>query len=76
MYIDLNAEESDSYEHYLSQFETNFFGVVKTTQAVLPHFRAKKSGFIVFIGSSGGIGGEPGAGPVGRFTHFILSIIS
>jgi NAD(P)-dependent dehydrogenase (short-subunit alcohol dehydrogenase family) len=53
-----------SLEQYQAQFETNVFGVIKTTQAVLPHFRAKSSGFIVFIGSVGGIGGEPGAGPV------------
>lgn len=55
-----------SYDSYLAQFETNYFGVIKTTQAVLPHFREKKSGIIVFIGSSGGIDGEPGAGPVSQ----------
>jgi short-subunit dehydrogenase len=48
----------------VTQFETNFFGVIKTTQAILPHFRENKFGIIVFIGSTGGINGEPGAGPV------------
>jgi NAD(P)-dependent dehydrogenase (short-subunit alcohol dehydrogenase family) len=33
---------------------------------VLPHFRERKSGTVVFIGSSGGLGGEPGAGPVSQ----------
>ncbi|KAJ4301947.1 hypothetical protein N0V90_004043 [Kalmusia sp. IMI 367209] len=62
-YIEAGLAEEVSYDHYLDQFETNFFGIVKTTQAVLPHLREKKSGFIVFISSSGGIGGEPGAAP-------------
>jgi NAD(P)-dependent dehydrogenase (short-subunit alcohol dehydrogenase family) len=51
-----------SYQRYVQQFNTNLFGVINTTRAVLPHFRAKKSGVVVFIGSSGGIAGEPGAG--------------
>lgn len=52
----------NSIESYVSQFETNFFGVVKVTQAVLPHFREKKSGSIVFVGSVGGVNGDPGGG--------------
>ncbi|CAI6336687.1 unnamed protein product [Periconia digitata] len=62
-YIEAALAEEASYDNYMSQFETNFFGVIKTTQAFLPHFRERKSGTIVFIGSSGGIAGEPGAAP-------------
>lgn len=53
-----------SYDGSVAQFETNFFGVIKTTQAVLPHFRGKKSGTVVFIGSTGGLSGEPGGASV------------
>ncbi|KAF2281079.1 NAD(P)-binding protein [Westerdykella ornata] len=38
----------------LSSVETNCFTVVKMTQAVLPHFREKNSGTVIFVGSSGG----------------------
>jgi len=36
------------------QFETNLFGVMNVTRAVLPHFRAQKSGIILNTTSSGG----------------------
>lgn len=36
------------------QFETNLFGVMNVTRAVLPHFRARKSGLILNTTSSGG----------------------
>lgn len=36
------------------QFEVNVFGVLQTMQAVLPHFRSKKSGTIVNVTSTGG----------------------
>jgi NADP-dependent 3-hydroxy acid dehydrogenase YdfG len=36
------------------QFETNLFGVMNVTRAVLPHFRARKSGMILNTTSSGG----------------------
>lgn len=32
-------------------FETNVFGVVKVTNAVLPHMRQRRSGLIVFLES-------------------------
>ncbi|KAL5388658.1 hypothetical protein DPSP01_002763 [Paraphaeosphaeria sporulosa] len=39
-------------------FETNFFGALKMTQALLPHFRARKTGDFVFIGSIYGLVGN------------------
>lgn len=36
------------------QFDTNVMGLIATTKAVLPHFRATRSGFIVNVSSVGG----------------------
>ncbi len=37
------------------QFETNFWGTIKVTNAILPHFRKQKSGKIITIGSITGL---------------------
>ncbi len=37
------------------QFETNFWGTIKVTNAVLPYFRKQKSGKIITIGSITGL---------------------
>jgi short-subunit dehydrogenase len=49
------AFEATSDADVRKQFETNVFGVMNMTRAVLPHFRQKNSGLILNTTSSGGI---------------------
>ena len=56
------AFEEVSENEARQQFEVNFWGTVNVTNAFLPHFRSRKSGFIATISSIGGIISFPGAG--------------
>lgn len=50
-------------EDYRSQFNTNFFGVISVTQAVLPFMRKQRSGKIINMSSISGRMGFPGLSP-------------
>ena len=56
-----SVEEGDE-PGYRAQFETNVFGLIAMTRAVLPAMRERGSGHIVNIASVGGLVGNPGSG--------------
>ncbi|KAH8816534.1 putative hydroxybutyrate dehydrogenase [Xylogone sp. PMI_703] len=60
-YIESSALEELTPDRLLRSFQTNVFGPVNVTRAVLPHMREKKSGTIVFVGSQAGWQGEASA---------------
>ena len=60
-YGHLSMFEESSPEDVQTQFDTNVFGLMHVTRAVLPAMRARRSGRIFNIASVGGIvGGESG----------------
>ncbi len=55
----IGAFEDTSIDEVKDQYETNFFGLIRTTQAVLPIMRKQESGLIVNISSGVGRFGIP-----------------
>src|SRR5205814_3684466 len=50
-YLVTGLAEETSIETGKQQFETNFWGTVKLTNALLPYFRKQKQGKIITVGS-------------------------
>jgi NAD(P)-dependent dehydrogenase (short-subunit alcohol dehydrogenase family) len=58
----VGAVEESAEGEYRPMFETNVFGLIRVTQAVLPRMRRQGSGHIVNVSSIGGLVGTPGFG--------------
>jgi short-subunit dehydrogenase len=56
------AVEEASMDEVRAQMETNFFGALAVTQAVLPIMRKQKSGHIIQISSQAGVSANPALG--------------
>jgi len=54
--------EDQRMEDWRRQFETNFFGVIRVTQAVLPHMRERRRGRILMMSSVSGLVTPPAQG--------------
>lgn len=52
--------EDISLEEFRAQFETNFFGLVALTKAVIPQMRIRRQGQIINVSSIAGLMGVPG----------------
>ena len=61
--------EDMTMEDWRRQFETNFFGVVRVTQAVLPKMRERRSGRIIMISSVSGLVTPPTQGAYSASKH-------
>jgi NAD(P)-dependent dehydrogenase (short-subunit alcohol dehydrogenase family) len=71
----VGALEDVSMEEIKSQFETNFYGLIRVTQAVLPIMRNQGSGKIVNISSGAGRFGFP-TGSIYVSTKFAVEGLS
>lgn len=67
-YLSGLAEET-TIEQGKQQFETNFWGTIKLTNELLPHFRKQRFGKIITIGSITGLLNFPNAAYYGASKH-------
>ena len=63
-YGNVGSVEETSLADFRAQIETNLFGVIIMTKAVLPYFRERRAGHIIQISSIGGR-----VGPTGRAAY-------
>lgn len=71
----IGAVEEVTDAEIRKQFDTNFFGALDVTRAILPHFRQQRSGHFVNISSIGGFRAIAGAA-IYNATKFALEALS
>jgi NAD(P)-dependent dehydrogenase (short-subunit alcohol dehydrogenase family) len=68
------AVEDLSMDDWRAQFETNFFGVLRVTRAVLPHMRERRSGRILMMSSLSGLVTAPTQGAYSSSKHALEAL--
>jgi NAD(P)-dependent dehydrogenase (short-subunit alcohol dehydrogenase family) len=70
----VGAVEDLSMENWRRQFETNFFGVIRVTQAVLPRMRERRKGRILMMSSVSGFVTPPTQGAYSASKHAVEAL--
>jgi NAD(P)-dependent dehydrogenase (short-subunit alcohol dehydrogenase family) len=73
-FVQVGAVEDLSMEDWRRQFETNFFGVLRVTQAVLPRMRERRRGRILMMSSISGFVTPPTQGAYSASKHAIEAL--
>lgn len=61
----VGAIEETSDAEIARNFDVNFLGALRVTRALLPHFRARRGGHVVFLSAAAAIANYPGFGIYG-----------
>ena len=73
-FVQVGAVEDLRMEDWRRQFETNFFGVIRLTQAVLPRMRDRRKGRILMMSSVSGFVTPPTQGAYSASKHAIEAL--
>jgi NAD(P)-dependent dehydrogenase (short-subunit alcohol dehydrogenase family) len=73
-FVQVGAVEDLSMPEWRRQFETNFFGVIRVTQAVLPRMRERRKGRILMMSSISGFVTPPTQGAYSASKHAIEAL--
>jgi len=73
-FVQVGAAEDLRLEDWRRQFETNFFGVIRVTQAVLPGMRERRKGRILMMSSVSGFVTPPTQGAYSASKHAVEAL--
>jgi len=73
-FVQVGAAEDLRLEDWRRQFETNFFGVIRVTQAVLPGMREHRKGRILMMSSVSGFVTPPTQGAYSASKHAVEAL--